>query len=257
MFTDRYPEFRKGRILKTEMLECLRDYPRDIMDIQLQPYSDGIVSGCAVRADDANLYIGQGIVKHRGVVYVLSQEQKLAFTASGVETVIKLRLHDEQSDADFTVRRAEVVLDKESRLESNELELGRFKLKEGARIRTEYRSFADYATEYNTLNLLHTSYAGIGAPTLHPGMLRRFASELLHSEAADAADLAFGMTCLNQGKAERELILHYLARKLRQPYKDYPNAVIHRNLVRLLESVKGGSGRLGGQSHGPQRMIVD
>ncbi|UJF32214.1 DNA and RNA helicase [Paenibacillus hexagrammi] len=258
MFTDRFPEFRKGRILKAEMLECVRDYPRNLLDIQLQDYSDGIVAGSGIRVGERHIFIGRGMVKHQGRIYVLPEELPLEYRATGVECVIKLRLLSERSDGDFTERLSEVVLDEELSCSPDEMELGRFKLKEGARIRTDYRSFADYATEYNTLCVIHAPYAGIGGPTLNPQMLRTFASELLQSAATDAADLAFGMTCLNQGIAERTIILHYLARKLGAPYKDYTNAVIHRSLCRILESVKaGGTGRMGPRSHGPQRMIVD
>lgn len=48
MLTHIVPKFEKGRILKTEMLENLRDYPRSFLDIRYQDFSDGIITGMNV-----------------------------------------------------------------------------------------------------------------------------------------------------------------------------------------------------------------
>ena len=48
MFKNIYPLFERKRLLKKEMLENLRDYPRNIFQILYQSYSDGILSGCNI-----------------------------------------------------------------------------------------------------------------------------------------------------------------------------------------------------------------
>lgn len=259
MFSDKYPNFNKGRILKAEMLKCVRDYPRELMDIWLQEYSDGIVTGLSIRVDEHDLMVGKGIVKHRGNVYRLADKQAVPYRATGVETVIKLRFQDERVVDDYTERLADIVLDGDTQISANELELGRFKLKEGAKIRTDYRCFADFATEYNTLNLIHAHYSGLNKHTVNPMIMRYFASELLRSGTTDVYEISFAMSCLNQGMAERELILHYLARKTGTAYKDEPNTWIHKSLVRILDSMKScGRGNAADfRSNGAQRMIID
>ena len=39
---NRYPLFENGRILKKEALEILRDYPKDLLSILYDGYTDGV-----------------------------------------------------------------------------------------------------------------------------------------------------------------------------------------------------------------------
>ena len=52
MFRNVYPIFEAKKVLKKEMLENLRDYPRTLFDIQYQEYSDGILYGCRLETED-------------------------------------------------------------------------------------------------------------------------------------------------------------------------------------------------------------
>jgi hypothetical protein len=44
------PYLEKGKILKENMLEALRDYPMDIMKLIYASYGNGIISGFATLA---------------------------------------------------------------------------------------------------------------------------------------------------------------------------------------------------------------
>ncbi|CAH1189909.1 hypothetical protein PAECIP111893_00007 [Paenibacillus plantiphilus] len=263
MFADRYPMFQKGRILKTEMLESLRDYPRHVIDLYWSGYSDGILAGAEVRtSDEGSLTITQGIVKHGGHLYVLAADCKLPYKATGRDLVVKLQFQESATRGDMVCYESEIVLDDHVELRPNELELGRFKLKEGARLRSDYQSFADMATEYNTINLLHTEYAGRGRSTLAPAVIHYYAAELLKTGSSDIYDIAFAMQCMNSGTVERQVIEHYIAHRLRIERKDYSNVQLHRFLVRVLDESGSGGGRSGGMRSdyrhgGPQRVLVD
>ncbi|CAM3852209.1 hypothetical protein [Marinicrinis lubricantis] len=124
MFKDHIPQFVKGRILKTEMLESLRDYPRHACELFLQDWSDGIVAGAAVRAEGEHLVIQKGIIKYRDRLYMLTSDVSIPYQATGRETVIKIRFEDADQSRDYTEYRTEVVLDDEVRLLPNEMELG-------------------------------------------------------------------------------------------------------------------------------------
>ncbi|EGL15945.1 MULTISPECIES: hypothetical protein [unclassified Paenibacillus] len=258
MFTRTYPNFAKGRILKTEMLENLRDFPHELTDLFLRDYSDGIVAGTEIRVGEDSLCIGPGIVKHGGLIYTLTREVELPYAATGRETVVKIRFYPAETEGDFTVCRAEPLLDEQVSVSPGELELARFKLKEGARLRSDYRNFADLATEYNTLNRIRAQYAGFRQSTLHPEITRHFAAEMLKSRAAGTQDFAFAMQCLSMQSVDREAILHYLAVRLGREYKPYTNEQIHAHLSRILEEAGNGSRPVpGGRFGAPQRMIVD
>ena len=52
MFQNIYPVFEPKRLLKKEMLENLRDFPRSLFGLQYQNYSDGILYGCDITGTD-------------------------------------------------------------------------------------------------------------------------------------------------------------------------------------------------------------
>lgn len=258
MFVDLYPQFQRGRILKTEMLTHLRDYPRQLLDIHYQDYSDGIIAGADILVNEHHLSITRGIVKHLGRLYVLDHDIRLPYETTGKETVLKIRFKEKKLDMDFITYETDLVLDENTEIAEDELELSRFKLKKGARLRADYESFADFATEYNTLNLINIPYAGTGESTLHPTIMRYFAQEVLQSGSTVAYDTMMAMLCMNDGTVKRQVILHYLANRLGAGYRELTNEQIHRYLLQIVNEVNGGNkARMGLQKHGKQRMIVD
>ncbi|TVX95092.1 DNA and RNA helicase [Cohnella terricola] len=258
MFTNPYPQFLKGRILKTEMLDNLRDYPRHFNETYWSGYSNGIVSGAEVKVSGEKLIITRGIVIHHGRLYVMPDEREMAYEATGRETLIKLRFSESPLQGDFINYAADIVLDENVQLKPDEQELGRFKLKQGARLRMDYQSFADMTTEYNTVNLIHVDYAGRGKSTLAPFVMRYFGSELLKNGSTDAYDISFGMLCMNEGTVDRELIMRYLSTRMNMEQKEANNEFIHRCFVKLLNETRGGNqARSDFRRGGVQRVLVD
>lgn len=291
MLVNRSPRFEKGRILKTEMLENLRDYPRRFLDIRYEEYSDGIIAGMKVSVHLDHLLIGRGIVKHDGHLYLLEQAYELPYAAANGLSILKVRFHEQQAQHDFVTREAEIILtdggeeadeeagrsqswDQARDLENvniplsqwlgrsmtlaNEIELGRFKLKEGAVLRSDYQDFADMATEFNTWSAIRAPYAAWENPTLRPEITSCFATELLRCRSAEALDTSFALLCLNSERVQREALLQYLGSRSGE-YREYTNEELHRQMVLILQEVsRGGRGqaRWSGQS-GVNRMIVD
>ncbi|MDQ0494828.1 DNA and RNA helicase [Paenibacillus brasilensis] len=255
MLTHIVPKFEKGRILKTEMLENLRDYPRSFLDIRYQDYSDGIITGMNVTVGEHALTVGRGIVKHKGRLYLLEQGQEVPYTATGRLSVLKIRFQEEQSTADFQQHLGNICLEEE--VNSQELELGRFKLKTGALLRSDYVDFADLATEFNTFSLIQVQHAGTTGPTLSPYIFKMFARELISRGTSDPFDLAFTMLCLNQGFIEREAVLYYLSSRSGAAYRDYDSSKLHQVLARVLEEKGGRRVNAGTTRSGGQRMLVD
>ncbi len=161
VFANQYPHFQKGRILKREMLENLRDYPRDFLDLYFKDYSNGIITGVNVLVAETSLIITQGIVKYNDHLYILHSDYELPYYATGHETMVKIKFAEEVNELDFTSFTTQIVLDDSVKMAKNELELGRFKLKPGARLRSQHVDFHDLATEYNTVNFIHCQYAGV------------------------------------------------------------------------------------------------
>ncbi|GGG82849.1 DNA and RNA helicase [Paenibacillus radicis (ex Gao et al. 2016)] len=263
MFIDRYPSFTKGRILKTEMLDSLRDYPRHMLDIYYAGYSDGILTGADISVGEHTLTISRGIVKYGGRLYVLEQEQELRYESTGRETVIKIRFAEEPVvRSDMTAYTADIVLDENVVLQQGELELGRFKLKQGARLRMNYESFRDMSTEFNTLQFVHVRYSGYAQSTMAPIIMRRYADELLRSGSSDPHDITFAMLILNEGTAAFSVIEHYVAVRLGAERRPMENTQLYESLRRILDHAASRSGDRFGRGGdlrpgGMQRVLVD
>ncbi|WP_019535826.1 hypothetical protein [Paenibacillus ginsengihumi] len=256
MFTHIIPKFEKGRVLKTRMLENLRDFPREFTDVMFREYVDGIVTGAEIEVAADRLIISPGIVKHQGRLYLLHEPVTMPYETTGREKSVKIRFHEGKQEHDWISHGSEIVMDELVEPGPAELELCRFKLKEGARLRQDYQSFRDLATEFNTVNLLHVKYALPGKSTLSPVILRYFADELLRRGSQEPYDLMFGMMCLNEGVLNRDVILHYITSRLGIGFRDYTNVELHKHLARILDTIRGG-GRMGGGASGSLRVIVD
>lgn len=241
------------------MLENLRDYPRHFIDLAFHDFTDGIITGMDVTIAEEQLTVGRGIVKHQGRIYLFEREERIPYEATGKETVLKILFHEVTSLTDYYAYETSYVLDTEIQTRENERELGRFKLKEGARLRADYQHLSDLSTEFNTWNLLHVQFAGRYEPTLAPFILRYFAREILKTGTNHPFDLAFTMQCLNADRVERQLILHYIGNRLGSGYREYTNQQVLKYLARILDDTKSGGKAVQTEwkTGGRQRVIVD
>ncbi|RAW15250.1 DNA and RNA helicase [Paenibacillus taichungensis] len=252
------PRFEKGRILRTEMLENLRDFPRNFLDVRFEDYSDGILTGLKVSVEDQVLIVGKGVLKHAGRLYLLEDDFSVPYMATGRVAVLKMIFLEPTRRPDFTAHHAEIVLEGEESLGLDEVELGRFKLKPGAVLRSDYQDFADMNTEFNTWCDLHAPYSAISTPTLRPDILRFFAYEMLQFRSGDVQDHVFSFTCLNSERVSRQVVEQYIYLKTGMNCEDYSNVQLHRQLSMILDesgrntktAVPWANGRKG-------RMIVD
>lgn len=257
MFVDTFPNFGRGRILKKEMLENLRDYPRNYLDIYYKDYSDGIISGADMCIGE-KITIKKGIIKHNGRIYMLEKEFELPYYATNSEVLIKIKFLEERLEGDFRLHNTKIFIDENTSLESDELELGRFKLREGAVLRSDYKDFYDFSTEYNTVNIINVEYAGLEVSTISPVILRYFSNIVLKNKSDNAYDIAFAMQCTGGSPVDRKMVLYYLANRLGIEYKDYSNVQIYKHLTTIVREIESGVKRnMDLRPSRPSRIIVD
>ena len=154
-----YPAFERGRIMKKELLWALRDYSYSALQLQYADYLDGIISGCGIRIEDD---------------FLLEREVL----------------------SDYVRYVTEFVLDENLERKQNELEVCRFKLKEGVRLRAEYKDFFDIETEYDTANLANATWTSAGGNTLSKEITAYFARKVLECENDDDKDIRFAYLLL-------------------------------------------------------------
>jgi len=256
MHNIKHPHFKEGRILKIEMLENFRDYPRDVLDVYNADMSDGIVCGLTPAVDESIITFSKGIVKHKGEVYVFHDPTVVEYSTTETDVAVVLNFHDKVESKDYTTYPVEILLMNLDDLsnqddvplgsnyfQKSQIELGRFKLKSGAYLRSDYQDLYDFTTEYNTINVVHVLYAGFGQPTLSHLILKYFAREALNVMAGNNSglDMNFCMLCLNSRRIEREVILNYIAFKHDKDVAslaELRNADIHTFLVKILDDIK-------------------
>lgn len=233
-----YPKFTKGRILKIDMLEDLRDYSRDTLDILTSRLSDGIVEGFYPEVFENTIEFSKGIVKYNRQIYLINKKLSIDYEATEVDVLIKLVFLDERQETDYNVQDIEIVLDRNTEILENEIELGRFKLKAGAYLRADYKDLDDYTTEFNTINFINVKYASIEEHTLTPTFMGIYGKEILKVNPKDCWDINFGLICINSEKITREAIISYINNRLSEENVELGNYELHKKLILVLEKVR-------------------
>ncbi len=122
------------------------------------------------------------------------------------------------------------------------MEMCRFYLREGSTLRDSYKNFADMSTEYDTINLIYATVAGVGEKTLHPALLLQFVEELWNMKEKDAADVGICSLIWNaQGRVERKVIAAYLSNKMKKAVvakiMSYDNQMVYEKLENIVDNM--------------------
>lgn len=244
MYKNIYPLFVRKRMLTKEMLENLRDYPRIMPQILYQDYSDGIVAGSRLKVKPDGLAIEPGILWYKKVLYVLEEEITVPCEASGRQVYLKVKFEDKAAGISQDEYLSQICLDETEPDPDCELELCRFKLQEGARLRDTHTDFFDYHTEFDTLCLIHAPYASPVRSSICPQILHSFAAALLKRPIESPWDYPFILRCMKtQDTVSYGEVQTYLNMRLNLDRDGYTNAELYELLKRiLLEAGNKGSG---------------
>lgn len=242
MFRYEYPIFEHKNLLKKSMLDELRDYPQILSRMYLDGCGDGVLAGCSVSWEKEVLSLQPGLILYGGDIYRMEEAYPLACGATGKLTYLKVRFAAMDYERSRRGGLGEILLD-ENPAETGEMELGRFQLQEGARLRTVYENFEDYQTEYDTLNRIHVPYVQTGGAGLWPQLLKEYAKELLESGTGDVCDISFAMTLLGaDGHVSPACVQWYVQREGDTQTKKASNEDCYRALLHILRNRKSGGG---------------
>jgi hypothetical protein len=247
---DEFPKFESGGVLTAEQLVLLRDFPREMEAARYAGYGNGVLFGCHVTAADNAINAAPGVILSDGCFYRLNEPFSLAYKSGDAMQYINAVFTDESPKAGIHARRAEIVLS-EKPASDRQLELARFKLKSGARLRSDYTGFDDLITEFDTLNPVFCPQACEGGRTLRPYITKMFGKEALDCEPENPADMIFGMMCLQEDHINLSVLQAYLGRKntdLRELYL----ALAER--LAVIRSSRSTAGRM---RKAPPKIMVD
>lgn len=257
MFKFEAPVFVHKNILKKEMLEELRDYPLQISRLLFGGCGDGVLKGCKITWGNNILKVHPGLILYEGNIYRMEEEQSLNCPPADRLTFIKVRFVTMDYEKDYVGGFGDVYLD-ENPPELREMELGRFRLQEGARLRTVYENFEDYHTEFDTVNRIHMPCICVGSVGLWPELLMKFALELLETGTENVFDISFAMQILGaKGEVSQELVVFYVERSTGKKVTDISGSYLYDKLLHILrERRMGGNGSDRRQSGTKQILLL-
>lgn len=253
-----YPLFERNRILKKEHMWSLRDYAFTHMQLEYGEYSDGILRGCELKVEENKLLLGQGIVKYKGFLYLVSEEMSINYEATERLQFLKLRADREERLSD-SIRYGLTLVLEEKGTEEDELEVCRFKLRIGSRLRNTYKDFEDMETEFDTINFLHGNWAGLGGSTLSSVITNYFAKLVLEESGSKAEDIHFAYLCLGQpGAISRRIVEDYVGRRINlYDSRNLSDERLFEGLVQIMEEIKGNRQIRASSTGGRRKILVE
>lgn len=257
MFQYVLPEFRAKRLLRAEMLEQLRDYPKNLAELALCDFTDGLLSGGNLSWNKEILTVSPGTLYWKGRLYFQEKPCSIPCRSMDHMQYLKVRFADEQREAGQVRGAGEIVLENTETDPIYELELCRFFLQEGARLRVKHENFEDFSTRYDTINILYASYAAQGEGAIPPVVLKQYAKELLELGTENIYDISFAMNILAMGgNVLTECVREYIKIRMEIPSLEKPSNTeeYYKNLLLLLNRIKRGSMGMRKQTQGRREI---
>ena len=242
MNEQKYPQFERLHVLRTEALCSIRDRAFDIFPLFMENYSEGIVSGCLPIATPDTITVGRGMILHNNFFYLLNEPMSIEYAPTEEYMMLKIIFEPELETENFIQRDVNLILTHDMDLAENEIEICRFKLKKGAVLRVNYTDFFDRATEFDTINTINVPYAAIGGQTLSSEILGAFATEAKDFELS-TMDFQFCFSVLSGRRISAAQISLYIEHRLKTEISNPTNQTLYDNLCLILREIKNGKRR--------------
>lgn len=254
-----YPLFEQNRILKKELLWSIRDYSFSHLQIEYQEYGQGILQGCAIKVKDEQLVVDPGIIKYGSFICLMMEEERIHYKPCEQMQYLKVTIEIDQTSLDYITYRIVLLLDLEEKRSKNEFELCRFNLRSGAKLRNQYNSFSDMETEYDTINLIHADWSGLGGKALSPGITRYFAETVLNSENSQPEDRSFAYFCLcKDGAIPVSVLAGYLCKRTKRGEAQKTNNIgFYKAMCAILKEIEQGEQKREKSVKERCRILVD
>ncbi len=232
------PKFEDGVLLTTERIDALSQQSFKFNDYLYQDYSDGIISGFKISVEDKNIIIKNGLFKYQNKVFLLNKTISIYCQPTDILTYLKISFKESIKKLGEVTYYFEIGLSEDNLLETD-IELCRFRLQKGAKLRYIYDGFDDMITEFDTINLINCPYVAKKKPSLHPIILNRFATELIASGTKNIIDQNFCINILNQNNGIcLDSICAYLKFRNNIEFDKISNIKIYKSLNEILLSEK-------------------
>ena len=173
-------------------------------------------------------------------MFFIKEPMSVIYYPTNTTVVLKLLFSEQLRDKNFIYREIDLMLSEQVDLQKGELELCRFKLQEGARLRYQYQDFSDRNTEFDTLNTIYAAYSALGGSSLSLEIVQEFAEGMLKAKGLPDMDALFCMQLLGQDRpVSKKVLTAYIERKMGHSLPDDSNLTIYKALEKLLREAYG------------------
>ncbi len=251
------PKFPAGTILRTTQLKELVSQIYGYPDLMFNDFGDGIISGFDISEEKGNIRVGKGVICYDSRVFVLDKASCIPYKNNDKTTYLKICLESKLHTKDKDEYKFYIVLD-ENEPTDNDIELCRFRLQAGAKLRTSYDGFDDMNTEFDTANVIYSPYSSKGGHTLSPLVLNRFANEMLNLLPENPLDQNFCINILSSNVPLKiESIVAYLRCKGFMQEEKVTNIRVYRELVSILKQENKNTKITSKKAFTKRKIIID
>lgn len=253
------PKFSSGTILRNEYLVALEQQSFDFPGLLFRGYGNGILSGCELSTTSDTITMGPGVISYAGALYGIHEPLCVPYLPTDETRYLKLYIGSNEGSSTCVVRRFSLKLADKDTISSGEFELCRFRLQPGAYLRCSYTDFRDRDTLYDTLNVIHSTYAAPEGTGLSPALTKAYAEEVLSIGEIPALDAAVCINWLAQQYAlPAKAVRSYLKRCDCMDDERNDNQVLYQGLLSRLEQLKeGGDTPPKSRRSGRRTIMVD
>lgn len=256
MFRREDVKFRSHTVLKADMLSLSCKAPMEYLELQYSGWADGVLCGAQIIVGDNELTVQPGIILYQGNLFRMTESTQIPYEANGRNMKLQLHFGECRETEAGKFYEADLSITEETERRAGDMELVRFCLQEGAKLRDQFKNFEDIGTQFNTLNYIHAECAGYKEPALSLVVLSEYVKEASKCAGTDAVDFAFFMECYRGQNVSRASVRLYLQQKLQKRIEqDAKNQDLYEGLKQVLRLIRT-SGRSASQTPG-RRIMID
>lgn len=259
MFIQKIPIFQSGTVLTQEMMESMKSYAINMGQISYHGYTDGILKGCTISVNEDMLVINTGIILYAGKPIFLQDPVEITYQHTNTCKILVVRVGEEEKNHDYVMRRVDIILLGEQELNSKDIELARFTLQEGAKLRNQYRDFFDLSTIYNTLCIAYTKWASYEKESISYEILYKFAQEAVKINEINEIDQNFVQLILSENgeTLPRGIIENYILWRLKKSVVGCSTFELYKGLAECLKQIQNKMQESNRRPSLNRRLIID
>ncbi|MFI3172761.1 MAG: hypothetical protein R3Y58_10435 [Eubacteriales bacterium] len=251
------PVFRSGMVLKAEYLQQITKQVYRLTDLEYTNYSNGVITGCEVSVLDNQLIISVGLFCYDREIYMIEQDVLIDYISTNCWMYVKIKHIDNILKNEEQVQIFSIIFDNNIPTKC-EIELCRFQLQKGAKLRINYDDFDDMNTEFDTVNIVHVPYSCVDKSTLHPKVLQMFANEFKSYFPSGVLDQVFCLQCINQYMPiSLAGIADYLKFRDNTDIEEKTNLNLYKELQRIIGEAKNINKPIEKKAFPKRKIIVD